>query len=990
MRKPRCSLTLRLALPLLALALLALFVLPAAWAQSTGQIQGVVTDPSGSAIPGVAVLATNAGTGATRSVETGVDGRYLLTSLPPGTYTLTYSHAGFSTTKVNGILIQIGSAIVRHDALKVATQQTTVEVNGTPPPIDVTKSNVAGVVTAKQITQLPIQGREYLNLATLMPGTTQAASRTFYNNVQMGGGGHFYSNSFTVDGVNNNWAEMGEPRQNFPEGAVQEFKVYTSQFSANVGGMSTGGAVAVVTKSGTNVLHGDAFEFFKNQAFNRDNSFQVAAEKSNAQLLGTSPSKAPLQYNQFGGDIGGPIVRNKLHFFGSWESTLEKSSYTVFTLNPAIFGSFNGVYKQPSHDDMMDLRVDYQIDANQMMFVRWAQEWNMLTCQGCGGEAAPDSGWDGLIPRKSLVGGHTWQVSSHMVNNIRFQYARSAYLLAPSQCPNACGQDIWTAIGQFPAARINLYSTSLNFPDFSLGSDYGEDGIESHWEYKDTLSIMHGAHNMEVGADYQRVPYADDDPYGIKGQFNFNTDPTQPITPSGSGVTVANLYYPASGSTPAYGPTYFNQLAPPLYTPMPSSDMSFFFNDAYSGIRNLNVTAGLRYDREFGSFDENLNPASFPQPVPDLGDPSQRGDKHNFGPRLGLSWDIGGGPNILRAGYGMYYGNLQTLQVLPEARNFLQNNIVVECAAPGDAGCPAYPSGQGPAVTQLANLTVVAQNYQNPYSEQYNLGYSREISSNFSINVDGVYELTERDFKYVDLNYGDGSGNRPLPQYGQISQLQSIYHSKYKALYVRADKRFSNKYQFLISYTLSSCMGDGAQAPVTDYSDWGLDWGPCSVDQRNALVASSSYQAPWGVTLGAIYTLRSSLPFSLYAPGAYNIDGSSQYVPGTSYDQGYRNLDFGAINAYITAQNAAQGLNAPLVSASDLTSQRVSDLDLRASRAFKLGETRQIEVIGQVFNLFGTYNYSGNINTNLLSAGWGQPYGAGSLQQAELAVKFSF
>ncbi|MGH9468162.1 MAG: carboxypeptidase regulatory-like domain-containing protein [Terriglobales bacterium] len=969
----------------LPLPVLALFVLPAAWAQSTGQIQGVVTDPSGSAIPGVAVLATNTSTGATRAVETGADGRYLLPALPPGTYTLTYSHTGFTNTKVNGILIQIGTAIVRRDALKVASQQTTVEVNGTPPPIDVTKSNVAGVVTAKQITQLPIQGRQYLNLATLMPGTTQTASRTFYSNVQMGGGGHYYSNSFTVDGVNNNWSEMGEPRENFPEGSVEEFKVYTSQFAAGTGGMATGGAVAVVTKSGTNALHGDAFEFFKNQDFNRDNSFQTAAEQSQAKILGTTAQKAPLNYNQFGGDIGGPILKNKLHFFGSWESTLEQGSYTVFTNNPAIFGAFEGVYKQPSHDDILDMRFDYQLSSKQVMFVRYGQEWNLLTCEGCGGDSSPNSGYDGLIPRKSLVFGHTWQVSSNLVNNFRFQYARSAYLLAPSQCPNACGQGIWTAIGQYPAARFVPYNATLNFPDFSWGGDYGDDGIEHHVEFKDYVSLLRGAHNMTFGTDIQYVPFADDAPVGIKGSFSFNSDPLQALDPNSApnnpSFDTSNLYYPASGSSKAYGPTSFNQTTPPIYTSVPTTDTSYFFTDDYTGIRNLNVSFGLRYDREFGAFDENLTQADFPQPVPDLGDPSKRGDAHNFGPRLGLSWDIGGGPNVLRAGYGIYYGNLQTLQNFPEDRDFLQQDIVVSCNAPGDASCPAYPSGQGPTKTKLPNLTVLAQNYQNPYSEQYNLGYSREISPNFSINADGVYELTMRDYKVVDLNY-PVNGVRPLPQYGEILQHDPIYDSHYKALYLRADKRFSKNYQFLLSYTLSSCMGTGAQGSVTDYSDWNLDWGPCAVDQRNALVGSTSYQAPWGITLGAIYTLRSSLPFSVYSTSR-NSDSTRQYVPGTSRNQGNRGLDFAALSAY----RASLGLSA--LAASDVTSERVSDMDLRASRNFSLGETRQLQVIGQVFNLFGAYNYTG-VTTSITSAAWGQPTGAGPLQQAELALKFSF
>jgi len=169
---------------------------------------------------------------------------------------------------------------------------------------------------------------------------------------------------------------------------------------------------------------------------------------------------------------------------------------------------------------------------------------------------------------------------------------------------------------------------------------------------------------------------------------------------------------------------------------------------------------------------------------------------------------------------------------------------------------------------------------------------------------------------------------------------------------------------------------------VTNYADYGQDWGPCNIDRRNALVASGSYQAPWGITLGSIFDFRSSEPFSVYST-TRNADGSLQYVAGTTRDQGQRGLDYTAVNAY----RASLGL-AP-VDAAILTNGRVNTVDLRAARTFNLGETRRLDVIAQVFNLAGTYNYSG-INTNLRSSSWGQATGAGPLQQAELAVHFTF
>jgi len=970
----------------LALALV-LFAGAPLRAQDTAQIQGTVTDTSGAALPGVTVTATNVATGASRVVEAGADGRFLLPALPLGTYKIQYVKTGFSTTEVNGVLLQIGTVIDRHDQLKVAAQAATVEVSGTAPAIDTSKSNVAGVITDKQIDQLPIQNRQYLNLSLLMPGTTQDASRSFYSNVQLGGGDHYYSNGFTVDGVNNTWAEMGEPRENFPEGAVAEFKVYSSQFKADEGGMASGGAVSVVTKSGTNQFHGDAFEYWRNQDLNRDNSFQKSAEVSQ------HTGKAPLDRNQFGGSLGGPILKNKLHFFGAWESTLTQGSYTVFSNSP-IFAAYDGVYKQPSHDDLLTVRGDYHINNDQSLFVRFGDEWNLLTCQGCGGANSPNGGYDGLLPRHSLVVGHTWALGSTMVNDARFQYAKASYLLAPSQCPQACGQNIWTQIGQYPASRFAPYVTTLSFPDFSIGSDYGDDGIESHWEVSDSFSIFHGAHNLKFGFDDSYIPFADDAPVGIKGAFSFTADPTTAINPAdpvGQGtLSAANLY------TASYGPTSFSQTVPPVLTSVPTAETSYYVTDDYNGIHNLTLSAGLRYDREFGSFDEHINPAAFAQPVPFLGDPSQRGDKNNFGPRLGLSWNIhGDGKDIVRAGYGIYYNNLQTLQNFSEDRNFAQSVVSITCSKPGQAGCPSYPSafanGQT-AATVLPTVTVLAPNYQNPYSQQYNLGYSREISPNFSIHADGVYELTLRDYKVLDLNYPTSGTTRPLPQYARILQHDPISHSQYKALYVRADKRFARRYQFLVSYSLTSCYDDNPQGTITNLANWGQDWGPCSIDRRNALVASSSYQAPWGITLGAVYNIRSSEPFSETST-TRNVDGSSQYVTGTSRNQGRRDLDYTQINAYRTTLTYKdnQGVTHffPTVDPSMLASGRYNELDIRAARGFNLGESRHLDVIAQVFNVMGTYNYTG-ITTSLSSLSWGQPTGAGPLQQAELALHFTF
>src|SRR5579885_1638201 len=233
---------------------------------SESELSGAVKDPSGAPVAGAKVTAANQDTGVSRSITTDSDGRFRFNVLP-GRYSLAVEATGFKKETITDMVLTVGLHFEKDIALSVGNVQESVTVTGEVPPVDTTKGDVSGVVTQQQIDALPVNTRQTLNLALLMPGTTQDASRSFYNNVEIGGGGRFYANGFSVDGVTNTWAEQGEPRQNFPEGAVQEFRVNTNQFKAEQG-LAMGGVVNVVTKSGTNAFHGEAFEYFRDSALN--------------------------------------------------------------------------------------------------------------------------------------------------------------------------------------------------------------------------------------------------------------------------------------------------------------------------------------------------------------------------------------------------------------------------------------------------------------------------------------------------------------------------------------------------------------------------------------------------------------------------------------------------------------------------------------------------------------------------------------------------
>src|SRR3989449_5371244 len=345
-------------------ALAGAFARPA-HAQNTGVLEGTITDEQGGVMPGVTVTLRNTETGVERTVITEADGKYRFPALQPGTYSLTTTLQGFASEQIRNIVLTIGLD-ARYDVkLKLQTLAETISVTAEAPVVDLTKSEVAGVVTQKQIETLPINTRQYLNLALLMPGTSQDAVRVFYNNVNLGAGGSFYSNAFVADGVTNTWTEQGEPRQNFPQDSIREFKVNTMQYKAEYG-LATGGLVTVVSKSGANDVHGNAFEYFRDKALNTQNHFEK--------------TKPDYRRNQFGASFGGPIRQDRTHFFGAIERTQENNFFTVNTGRPDLYAAVEGTFPQPRHVTLTSVRVDHTISSAQMLFVRYAQEDEFTQC----------------------------------------------------------------------------------------------------------------------------------------------------------------------------------------------------------------------------------------------------------------------------------------------------------------------------------------------------------------------------------------------------------------------------------------------------------------------------------------------------------------------------------------------------------------------------------------------------------------------------------
>src|SRR5262252_6135121 len=676
------------------------------------QITGTVKDSSGGIIPGATITARNGETGLTRVAVTDNNGDFRLPSLTPGRYSVSTELSGFSTETRPDIILIIDQTAIIHFVLKPAAVSETVTVTGESPIVDVTRSDVSTSVSTQQIQDLPVASRRWIDLAMLTPGTSQDNIRgQFYRgNVNVGAGGREYSNGFVVDGVNNTWAEMGEPRQNFAMDAIQEFKVSTSTYKAEYG-LATGGLVSVVTKSGSNQLHGSGLLFFRDASVTAKEYFQT--------------EKPDYRRYQYGGTVGGPIIRDKTHYFFAYEGAKEKQFLTVNA--KGLWPQYEGTFLSDQDRWTYNLKIDHQLAQGQSLFFRYGAEEEYRPIINAGGNIAVSNAFDFAVPRNSAVVGHTWVINSHALNDARFQYAFAKYEVSP---PYSHGD--WEPADFAP--RLTYCTPIFKYPSINVGGcGNAQMGPESRWQIKDDFSyLMHswgGTHQWKMGFDFSHIPFEGDLTNSPLGAWTMPKDAEY------------NVNDPST-----YPTQYTNSL--PTYANIPVSVYAAYLQDDWQATAGLTFNLGLRYDLQRGSFNEDI-PAllasiedklgrggSFPVDVSVVQQPKQgRGDFNNFGPRVGMAWDPAqNGVMNIHAAYGMFYDNMRTLQnfnelTWPQAQQIIINR-------------PSYPdplNGQSRNAfvsTAPPNITVMSNDQVNPYAHQFNAGVSRQIARDFAITAD--------------------------------------------------------------------------------------------------------------------------------------------------------------------------------------------------------------------------------------------------------------
>jgi hypothetical protein len=961
------------------IGVLALTAAPAAAQQTAGNVTGRVTDAQNAAVPGVTVTASNVQTGFVRTDVTDEAGQYRLNSLPVGTYSLTAELPGFSTVEQPGVVINVGQTIEIGFSMKVASVQETVTVTGQSPLIETTQSSVGGVVDIRRIESIPLNGRQFANLAATLPGVglgnhSDPTKSTQYSPQINGGNGR--NVNYQIDGGDNNDDTVGGLLQLFPLEAIQEFNFVTSRSKAE-NGRSNGGVMNIVTKSGTNTIHGSAFELFRDDFMNAT----TTTEKN------TGADKGDYRRNQFGGSFGGPIVKDRMHYFGAVERTQQDTFQAVNT--KGLFPTLDGVYATPYRETLLNIKVTSNVTPNQYLSVRYGRNQNSQP-YGAAVNRAPSAWGQSENEFNSVNLNHNWVLGGSLLNEVIVQYADfSNGITANSTDPYQLFPN-GVAVGQSP-----------NTPQSTQ---------QKKWQFRDDFS-WHLTGKGGIGHD-------------MKAGVNFINEPRLYIT-FNSGRDVPQLTYltdnvngPISNVTVNGGDASAN---------IPLKQYAFYVQDDWALTDRLTVNAGIRYDLIDGfQFDQSLNPnfvimqnagrAGQLAGIKGLENFGQdpKNDTNNWQPRLGFAFDMfGNGRDVIRGGWGIYmdmaYTNSNALFAASDASGKGFGAVVSIDNQSGirNPDGSFYQAGQ-----PLSNLSSQNQagavplfgqftdpRLQMPYTRQASLGWSHQLTDSTVITADFV-RADGRDLNTrprINTLLGPGQPRRLAflgVQPAAIGTRPAISdaESKYTALITGIRRRLTNNFDFSATYTLAeakSQIGTAAdelnannlQDATLLYDDERV-YGPTSrTDARHSGSFAMVYILK-GFTMAPTFFYRSPLPVQTIQGVDANLNGENNDLPLKAYKFagiGEAPEEIGDCKTWNCSRGAWR-----------------TQMNLRVSKSFLLFGSARIEAIGEVFNLLNAKNPALTIVNNQTSAAFMQANAyAGDFQQPEQRVgqigfRFSF
>lgn len=961
--------------------------------QPLGNVSGVVTDPNGEVVKGATVTATSLATGASRTATTNDQGFFLIPTLQAGDYKLVIEYTGFARFIFERVVIEVGQTARADASMKIAGATESVQISGSETAtIDTQQATLGGVVNTRQIEQLPLNGRNYLELARLQPGVEIQEGRAFDPTKSRFTGVSIGSRSgrearITIDGVDAVDEHVGTTTINFSQEGIQEFQISTSSSDPSAG-LSATGAVNVITKRGSNQLHGGGFIFGRGANYAARPNF--------------ASTKPDFDRKQYGFSLGGPAIKERLFWFGNYEKTQENSAISI---NTPYFPSLT-TFKAPFDENSSNVRTDWRVSQNHDFLFRWSRNENS-SVGGFGGIKLPSGGNINTNTTHQFVTGLDSALSTRLSNSFRIAATdfKNRVLRPPSDA-----QAI--AIPGLENIRILTGDNLLNSGPDNITP---QSTFERFYQIRDGLTYAGGNHTLRAGADVVR--------YRVT------------VTNFVNGFPSISLPTPASfNPADLLNSTFISfTIGNKKGIRIPGTDdnshrntrTSFYAEDSWRMLPNLTLNYGFRYQIDSHPLDNDLPKPNLVKPILPRGVEATPIDKNNVAPSFGLAWDPWkDGKTSIRLGGGIYYtlgiSNLVTNERASIAPfnsgndtitlnsgttsgqvdfnrdgtpDFNFNPILVSGVKVKDAiatilaGQQVYvaaPASSTPTLDVTRTGTLISNELPTPYSQQINLGIQRELPFNSILDVNLIYSRTAHEFmRDTDAaNFFPGNGAPIILGDGRaptnaITVVNSTGFSRYRALTLKLDKRFSNRYQFTASYALSrletsTADGLGLGGGTIVNRDPKANFGIGPLDRTHRLTVNGIVDLPWGFRFSTISTFNSSVPVTAVVGSAdLNGDGiTGDPLPSTRRGSIGREVDSvrklnDAIRAYnqvyagkTTPRNQIRPF-VPELPDNIVFGDSFISQDFQLTYVLKIKERARIEATAQVFNVFNYSNLVG-------------------------------
>jgi len=1000
-----------------------------AFGQATSTFSGRVLDQGDAVLPGVTVTATNVNTGVTREAVSNAEGQYFMPGLEPGLYTVKTELAGFAPQARQNVNLQLNATLTIDFKLALAGLNETLTVTGEAPMIEVTQSKVANTIQTTELQNLPMLTRTISGMLELLPGAAPVGElhRTKQNVGTVSFAGSSGGNvTPTVDGADNRDNHYSGPLMSFTTESLEQFQLASSQFSA-ADGRTGGAAVSLVTKSGTNVMHGSVFVYERDKALTGKDYFQ---EQANGE-------KPPFSRQQFGGSFGGPIVKNKMFFFGAIEQMMKNvgtfvpsNQYSqlevlvdaqrrgqipagyVYDKHPQI-ATFDGALRTYS------LKSNLQLNNAQSVMFRYAgqdENQDAVTYSTNNDNGQPDNM---VINAWSAVGQHSAVLGGSGLNQITGQVNRMVYLA--DVVSNITGEHYTR---DFPS--VNIFAPRISFPTVSTGAggDAGTISDRMVYQVRDDLSLLKGNHALKMGANFNYLWHL-----GIRnGNEHYATvaffdDPSVILNNT-------NGRYPQGFQTPGIVRTWqqanggaVNGQGSWQDTVSNAQQFGVWFQDDYRMTPTLTLNLGVRYDRDFNLMvQEKFDMNATRQALEAIGHPAggyPETPVMDFSPRVGFAWDISGsGSRVIRGGYGLYIDQYNTAasagDITGQSARPLNSLATRTNTAIGVGELATFRFGIDPLPPQptqgdkLANNSTgqwISTDYNDPITHQAHIGYAHTLAANTTLAVDYTHIEGRREVRSTEINPLI-NGRRLLandfqrvfgnPTYlGSTRILAALNESRYDGLTFMFQRRLPRAtlqahYTLAGAYSYGGSTGNRSGAGLAQTWDKPLDqseWGPNGPDERHRLVATGVFDIAWGIQLSPVLQVVSARPYNWTAGVDLNADGNNNDRAMIDPATGMPTKDANG--------NVVQSLaNGQQVSLNAFRGDNTFTFDLRTTKYFGLGGDKKIGLFAEFFNLFNTVNFGGAYTGNVRSATFLQPTGfipgIGGPRQVQLGARFLF